>query len=397
MPLDYSMALAQSNPGGLGQGIAGLFAAKQQQDLQQAQWQQLALFKQALSDAYNSNDAGAITALAAQYPEYMEQIKALSGLRDEQHSRAIGSFGLHLNNLISAGDTEGAARFIAQNQDVLRDAGPGYEPETLIAHLQQDPKGLATQADKLSLIALGPQKYYEVQNQRSQIETQRRGQDVTMRGQDIQQAEGAADRASRAQIASAEIGVKLQELAQKTQQGGLDAKALQDINKDLTSFNKDHQAMYSAANNLETLKSRNTPASQIAAIFSYMKALDPTSVVREGEQVMVQRTDGVFGTMANKIEQLQSGKMLNAKQMDDLVKTAKAVANTQANNVNTQIDDYLSSYGDTIPASQRKNLEARKAKVFDGDFSVVSDEVVEKTAPKNAIQLPHGGAFMGFK
>lgn len=61
---------------------------------------------------------------------------------------------------------------------------------------------------------------------------------------------------------------------------------------------------------------------QVAAIFQFMKALDPNSVVREGEQMMVMRTDGIFGTMGNYLQRLMDGQTLNQGQLDNLANTA---------------------------------------------------------------------------
>jgi len=64
-----------------------------------------------------------------------------------------------------------------------------------------------------------------------------------------------------------------------------------------------------------------SPTDQLAAVFSFMKSLDPGSVVREGEQVMVKRTDGIFGVMGNYINQLMTGQALNKDQLANLQRT----------------------------------------------------------------------------
>lgn len=205
MALDYGMILNQPSLNqqfqqGIGQYLGIREAedqAKMREQAQQqadAQAQRQAEFGQAFGQAYQSGNSKDLTALIAQYPEQYQQIKEAAGFQDEQKSKAMGSLGLQLNSLISSGNLQGAAGVIAQNQDVLRNAGPGYEPEGLMKRLAEDPQGLAKQADSFSLLALGPEKYYEVTGNREKLATQQRGQDVQIRGQDIQQQEGAANR-----------------------------------------------------------------------------------------------------------------------------------------------------------------------------------------------------------
>lgn len=371
MALDYSVILNQPSAGeqiqqGIGQFL-GIREAEAQAAIREAQMQQAerqAAFGQAFGQAFQTGDRNQIMALMGQFPEQYDQIKGALGFQDEQRANTLGTLGIQLGQLAQT-SPQAAAQFIAQNADVLRQAGPGYEPEQLIASLQQDPAAFAKRAEMIGAVALGAEKYFDITGERAKLEAQLAGQDIERDKLVVQQQEGAANRAARLQAAQIRASATLADAAAKLQAGQqLGAKDLRQINSDLTTFTKDHAGMYSAAKDLETLKARNTPASQLAAIFKYMKALDPTSVVREGEQVMVQRTDGVFGTMANYVSQLQSGQRLNPKQMEDLEFTAKGLADSQAGTVNQTIDEYLSAYGDTIPASQKKLLEARKPKLF---------------------------------
>jgi hypothetical protein len=160
----------------------------------QAQSERQGMFQQAFGQAFQSGDRQQLAALMGEFPDQYEQIKGALGFQDEQKATALGSLGVQLSQF-AATDPQAAANLIAQNADVLRSAGPGYEPEMLMQTLQQDPAALADRADKFSLLALGPEKYFDVTGARAKIDAQVRGQDVQMRGQDIQQQEGAANRA----------------------------------------------------------------------------------------------------------------------------------------------------------------------------------------------------------
>ncbi len=96
-----------------------------------------------------------------------------------------------------------------------------------------------------------------------------------------------------------------------------------------------------------------------------MKSLDPQSVVREGEQVQVMRSDGIWGQIKGYIDQLNAGNGLSQEAKDNIVNAAKINANAMGQQFNQQVDEYLDTYGDTIPQGLRKSLERRKAKLFD--------------------------------
>lgn len=192
--------------------------------------------------------------------------------------------------------------------------------------------------------------------------------DESIRQADMENARGWAniqnaqlDRAQRAQMHNDNVALKLQELGMKQQESGkIDPKLVRDLNSDINGFSKNYSAMRSASDNLQALGKRNTPAAQLGMIFNYMKSLDPQSVVREGEQVQVKRTDGIFGTLGNYVSQLSNGKMLNNEQVQDLINTSKLMANTEGQKFNQQMDDYLSTYGDSLPSGLTKQLQSRK-------------------------------------
>lgn len=215
--VDYANALYMRNRGMQDQWGAALGAMQdfaenkrrtEMEDLAIEQAQQQAerqgMFQQAFGQAFQSGDRQQLAALMGQFPDQYEQIKGALGFQDEQRAATLGSLGVQLSTL-AAQDPNAAAQLIANNADVLRQAGPGYEPEGLLQTLQQDPAALADRADKFSLLALGPEKYFDVMGSRQKVQAQIRGQDVQVRGQDIQQQEGAANRAlSARKLQSAE-------------------------------------------------------------------------------------------------------------------------------------------------------------------------------------------------
>jgi hypothetical protein len=68
---------------------------------------------------------------------------------------------------------------------------------------------------------------------------------------------------------------------------------------------------------------KNNAAGDLAMIFSYMKMLDPTSVVREGEQASAQNAAGVPDRIRNLYNNLLTGERLSANQRREFLGVAR--------------------------------------------------------------------------
>lgn len=68
-------------------------------------------------------------------------------------------------------------------------------------------------------------------------------------------------------------------------------------------------------------KKNPTPQDDIAMIFTYMKTLDPGSVVREGEFATAQNAAGIDDTIRNQYNKVLNGTRLNAQQRQNMVRT----------------------------------------------------------------------------
>lgn len=353
-------------------GLADIYQADQQQQRQKE-------FFQKYGEARASGDVPKMRSLFAEFPEMNEQIgKGMEGISADTRE-SLGNVAANFRMAVNAGTGD---QFVAKNAAELMRLG--IDPKEAQRLAKADPKGAVELADTIGMSALTPEKYFDAvdamtgrqidreklaetvrSNQAGEALT-REGHQVQMRGQSLGYQSAALDRAQRSQMHSDNMGLKLMELTQKQQESGkIDPKLVQSINKDIDGFSKNYNAMYSASKSLESLGKRNTPAAQLGMIFNYMKSLDPQSVVREGEQVQVKRTDGIFGTMGNYVTQLSNGKMLNDDQVSDLINTSKVMTNTEGEKFNQQVDDYFSTYGDSLPDPLKNRFGSRKAKLFD--------------------------------
>lgn len=331
--------------------------------------------------AMNETPPEQIASLRRKFPEFTQAIQQELGIQSAEHSAFVNSALNKISIAASTGNPNEIANALNSNSAALLSLGVSKDDAWQL--YQQDPGRFNSLLNASRLATLPMDKQFDVQHQRDQLNEQIRQADMeNARGwANIQNAQ--LDRAQRAQMHNDNVALKLQELGMKQQESGkIDPKLVRDLNSDINGFSKNYSAMRSASDNLQALGKRNTPAAQLGMIFNYMKSLDPQSVVREGEQVQVKRTDGIFGTLGNYVSQLSNGKMLNNEQVQDLINTSKLMANTEGEKFNQQMDDYLSTYGDSLPSGLTKQLQSRKAKLY---------EDIQQPAQQQTQQATSGG------
>ncbi|EJZ1098143.1 phage DNA ejection protein [Escherichia coli] len=340
-------------------GVADIYKQQQQQERKAA-------FQKGYADAYASGDREQMRNLITAFPEEFEEVRKGMGYVDDAQRDDFGNLALKAQVASSLGP--GAfGRFMMDSEKEMRRLG--IPPETIAEMQVNDPQGFQHFAGNLALFSLGHEKYFDIKDQMEGRRLEQGRLDESIRQADMENARGWAniqnaqlDRAQRAQMHSDEMGLKLMELGQK---GKPSADLIKGLNSDITNFGKNYNSVRAAANSLQALSKVNTGAAQLGIIFNYMKSLDPQSVVREGEQVQVMRSDGIWGQIKGYVDQLNAGNGLSQEARDNIVNAAKINANAMGQQFNQQVDEYLDTYGDTIPQGLKKSLGRRKAKLFD--------------------------------
>ena len=358
--------LARSGANNVGltalRGLAGVADIYKQEQQQKA----ISAFNKVHADAWASGDPSGLFKFAQENPAFVAQAQqAFSGLNDQQRND-MGDLAMRANVALSQGP-EAYSKFITDNKDRLNRVG--VNADWMIQTGIQNPEQLSHMLTTMTLGAVGPDKMLDYQDKMVGRQLEKGRLDESIRQADMENARGWAniqnaqlDRAQRAQMHSDEMGLKLMELGQK---GKPSADLIKGLNSDITNFGKNYNSVRAAANSLQALSKVNTGAAQLGIIFNYMKSLDPQSVVREGEQVQVMRSDGIWGQIKGYVDQLNAGNGLSQEARDNIVNAAKINANAMGQQFNQQVDEYLDTYGDTIPQGLKKSLGRRKAKLFD--------------------------------
>lgn len=111
---------------------------------------------------------------------------------------------------------------------------------------------------------------------------------------------------------------------------------------------KEYREIASAYRNIEAAARNPSAANDLSLIFSYMKMLDPTSVVREGEFATAQNAAGIPDRVRNLYNRAASGQRLNDQQRADFVASAGSVfrnRKSRFDEISSEYRSYASDYG----------------------------------------------------
>jgi hypothetical protein len=171
-------------------------------------------------------------------------------------------------------------------------------------------------------------------------------------------------------VRSEESKALFNELAEKEASGGLDTKDRQSINKDITGLLKDTTLINKTAKDLSALQKTGGGPASIAIVFKFMKALDPTSVVREGEFSTAENSAGTPEKIRNYYNKVISGERLGPEQISDFITTAQQLSNSAVTSSKTEINSYLNTYEGTLG----KEFSSRVLKRIPAMFEMQSSQ-----------------------
>lgn len=136
--------------GAVGQAIGQGEAAKR-----------LSEFQQAFGQAYAAGDRDALRQLAATNPDQIETIRQGMGFVDADRNQAMGDMSARLNIAASQG-SDAVKRELATHQNTLQQLGVSSDGAWQM--YQQNPKGFSQLTDLLGMHAVGPEKYFDIQD-----------------------------------------------------------------------------------------------------------------------------------------------------------------------------------------------------------------------------------------
>lgn len=141
----------------LAHGLGAVGQAIQQNETAQ----RLSDFQKAFGQAYAAGDRDALRQLAATNPGQIETIRQGMGFVDADKNQAMGDMSARLN-IAAAQGPESVMRELATHQNTLQQIG--ISPEQAWQTYQQSPEGFTQLTDLIGMHAVGPEKYFDIQD-----------------------------------------------------------------------------------------------------------------------------------------------------------------------------------------------------------------------------------------
>lgn len=159
-------------------------------------------------------------------------------------------------------------------------------------------------------------------------------------------------------------------------------KSFQQIYKDNATV-KNYNTAQEQINKVLAGAEQDSAAGDVSLIFTFMKVLDPTSVVREGEQATAANAAGIPSRVRNAFNKALTGEKLSEEQRKDFVKTAIKLfrSNTQS------LDIFRNSFSSALSERNIKKSDI----FFDTDFRPQQIKVNNET-----IDVPSGTFLKDF-
>ena len=117
------------------------------------------------------------------------------------------------------------------------------------------------------------------------------------------------------------------------------------LRKEFTSQTSQYRGISDAFQKIKSAALNPSAANDISLIFGFMKALDPTSTVREGEAATAENARGVSEDVRNLYNKINSGQRLSQAQRQDFLQSAYGLVESQMPNVQQTIDRYTAIAG----------------------------------------------------
>ena len=157
------------------------------------------------------------------------------------------------------------------------------------------------------------------------------------------------------------------------------------LRSEITGITKDYRTVREALGSLDAIAQQDSAGADIALIFSYMKILDPNSVVRETEFATAQNAAGVPDQVRNAFNRALNGERLNPKQRQDFLGVARRIGTQQTGQYKRTIDQYRD-------VANRSGVDPRNV-ILDQDLLTPSGGVAQGNSRVGTGQTPPPNAL----
>ena len=321
-------------------------AAAQQQQQAKAMQEQLMGLRQSAIDGTLTPDA--LNKFALDNAKTFDEFKTAFNAVSEPRRQADTQFGIQLSTSLLRGNTEAALSMLdtrisaAENSGTDQGMQEVQKLKAIRSQAEMDPFGFAT-ANLANLAAQGAissdvmKSVLDASGQKEPTAASPIGKIA----QDVSSGiipKSVLDSAIAVDKAAADGGLTLpQKISEEARLRGEYSKRIEDLSAAERNFSI-----------IETSAADNSGAGDIALVTSFMKMLDPGSVVRETEFATAANTGGLLAKLKSAVTKIEDGKFLSPEQRTDFQRLAGKyleAANTQEQGVQSSYQAIIDNYG----------------------------------------------------
>lgn len=374
-PIQYLPQPQQFGPAqgfAIGQGIRDIRADQAKQEALEQARKQADLLKQQysadLQNAWNSPDkTRAFAELTTKYPQQREAFKQSMGMLSDEERDSQIKVTSQIYTALQNGKPEIAANILDGRIEARRNAGEDVaDLELLRDNMVKDPENAKSYAGMMLSSTMGPEKFLDTfgglgEERRKKalepLEIKKRAAELTKFADDLDLSKAKRNKilaeTKKINLDSRKALLELE--AKKDKEGQITDpkdlfKAEMDLRKEWTKRSSDLNSANQNFNKIQISAKDGTGPGDIALITSFMKMLDPGSVVRETEFATAQDTTGVFDSLKNKLTKLEDGTLLgldntSRQRFVNLAKKYRDAAEEENKAVRKTFENNINSYG----------------------------------------------------
>lgn len=331
---------------------------EQQQEAARKAEERMSLYNQEVEKAFTSQDKNtAFARLATMFPEQREAFKTSLGImNDAQLKNKVNNIG-RIYSALQSGNTDLALSMVDEQKAALENSGQDASGmEDIKRSIEANPEsGLNMGAIMLSSL-MGPKEFADTYGKLEEQKRERELQPGKLEQQGIELGLKKAEvnkvlaQNRKLDAETKKLLLELEAVKQGAEGAIVDPekrnKAEQALRKEYSKETADFTKTQDAFRKIDAAE--DTAVGDLSLIFSFMKMLDPGSVVREGEFATAQNAAGVDEKIINLYNNVITGERLNPRQRESFKKQAQSLmdaASKRDDEVKKTLMNPIKSYG----------------------------------------------------
>ena len=394
-PQDYMINIdpRQSVMGGIQQGMQLASSIEQMKSLK-LQRKKAQDFQTDMHNLIDNPNLGAedYSKMMIKYPEYASSFKNSYDLLSEQQKKAAIADATQLYAALDSENKDLAKDLIQKNLTAAENANDEKNiaiNQTMMRMIDTDMNAAKTTAGLFLSSSLGDKDFSNVMNKLQDLKQKRAESPLNIKKltkeTELKEAEvkKVIKQTEKLDKETQKATVELENEKKKANGEVPPDKRFtyeEKLRKEYQNRTKNYEAAVDAFNKIEISAKDNTGAGDVALITSFMKMLDPGSVVRETEFATAQNTAGLYTALESALKKAETGEFLTTQQrktFSNLAKKYKQAADKQEKGVRDDLTIVVDNYKlnkDNVFGNMAKQQDEKTTK---GQFSIKEGTIIQ--------------------